>query len=276
MPLDLSPLWISLKTAIAATLLATILGIAIAQWRVRYRGRWGWLVDGILTLPLVLPPVVLGFGLLLLFGRNSPVGWGLRAIGFQFVFSWPALIVAATLVGLPLVYRTLLTAFTQVSPDMIAAAQLLGASPGRIFWQVLLPLSWPGVLAGMVLAFARSLGEFGATVMVAGSIPGRTVTIPIQIFLAAESGAMVQAAVWVGVAIAVALVAIALLNWLPSAQQINGAKLIFHWAQILTQPLQTRAPLNKGGWGDPQKVSPPSEISDLGREGRDPPSVPPC
>ena len=191
-------------------------------------------MDGVLTLPLVLPPVVLGFGLLLLFGRNSPVGWGLRAIGFQFVFSWPALIVAATLVGLPLVYRTLLTAFTQVSPDMIAAAQLLGASPGRIFWQVLLPLSWPGVLAGMVLAFARSLGEFGATVMVAGSIPGRTVTIPIQIFLAAESGAMVQAAVWVGVAIAVALVAIALLNWLPSAQQINGAKLIFHCTQLLT------------------------------------------
>ena len=99
--MDISPLWISLKTAITATCLATILGIAIAQWRVRYRGRWGWLVDGILTLPLVLPPVVLGFGLLSLFGRNSPVGWGLRAIGIQFVFSWPALIVAATLVGIP-------------------------------------------------------------------------------------------------------------------------------------------------------------------------------
>ena len=234
MPLDFSPLWISLKTAIAATVLATVVGIAIAQWRVRYRGRWGWLVDGVLTLPLVLPPVVLGFGLLLLFGRNSPVGWSLRAIGVQFIFSWPALVTAATLVGLPLVYRTVLTAFSQVNPDMIAAARLLGASQGRIFWQVLLPLSWPSVLAGMVLAFARSLGEFGATVMVAGSIPGRTVTIPIQIFLAAESGAMVQAAVWVGVAIAVALVAIALLNWLPSAQQINGAKLIFHCTQLLT------------------------------------------
>ena len=233
MELDFSPLWISLKTAIAATVLATVLGIAIAQWRVRYQGKRGWLVDGVMTLPLVLPPVVLGFGLLLVFGRNSPVGMALRSLGIRLIFSFPALVIAATLVALPLVYRTVLTAFAQVDPEMIAVAQILGASQGRIFWQLLLPLSWPGILAGMVLAFARSLGEFGATVMVAGSIPGRTVTIPIQIFLAAESGAMEQASIWVGVAIAVALGAIALLNWLPSAQRLAGAKLIIHGIQGL-------------------------------------------
>ncbi|MEM6501619.1 MAG: molybdate ABC transporter permease subunit [Cyanobacteria bacterium P01_C01_bin.89] len=223
----ISPLWISLKTAIAATVIATVVSIAIAQWRVRYHGWWGWLVDGVMTLPLVLPPVVLGFGLLVLFGRNGPAGAALRALGIQFIFAFPALVTAATVVAVPLVYRTTLTAFQQVDPELIAVARIAGASWGRIFWTLLLPLSWPGVMAGVVLAFARSLGEFGATIMVAGSIPGRTVTIPIQIFLAAESGAMNIALTWVGVAIIVALGAIAVLHWLPGAQRLSGAKLIF-------------------------------------------------
>ncbi|MEM9772009.1 MAG: molybdate ABC transporter permease subunit, partial [Cyanobacteria bacterium P01_D01_bin.73] len=231
--MDISPLWISLKTAIAATGLATVIGIAIAQWRVRYRGRWGWVVDGALTLPLVLPPVVVGFGLLLIFGRNSPVGWALRSLGVRFIFSWPALVSAATLVALPLVYRTVVTAFEQVDAEAIAGARTLGASEAQIFWQVLLPLAWPGVLAGMVLAFARSLGEFGATVMVAGSIPGRTVTIPIQIFLAAESGMTAVAIAWVAVAITVAVGAIALLNWLPGARRLAGAKWLYQQTQWL-------------------------------------------
>ena len=123
-PFDSSPLWISLKTAIAATVIATVIAIAIAQWRVRYQGKGVVVVDGILTLPLVLPPVVLGFGLLVLLGRNGPIGGLLRSLGIQVIFAFPALVIAATVVAVPLVYRTVLTAFQQVDPELIAVARI--------------------------------------------------------------------------------------------------------------------------------------------------------
>lgn len=213
MPEDLSPLWISLKTAFVATVLASVLGILVARWMMTYRGKARGVIDGVLTLPLVLPPTVVGFLLLLLFGKNSPVGQFLDQIGISIIFTWTAAVIASTVVAFPLMYKTVLGSFEQVDLTLISSARTLGASEWRIFWQILLPLAWPGVLAGTVLAFARALGEFGATLMVGGSIPGVTQTIPVAIFFAAEAGRMGVALAWVLLMIAVSLVVIAGINY---------------------------------------------------------------
>lgn len=208
----MSPLWISLKTALTATALAFLLGVAAARWMMGYRGpAWG-LIDGLLILPLVLPPTVVGFLLLLLVGRNGPIGQLLQLWDLSLVFTWGATVLAATVVAFPLMYKIVLSAFEQVEPDLLNCARTLGASEWQIFWQILLPLSSPGVAAGIILAFARALGEFGATLMVAGSIPGVTQTIPIVIFFAAEAGRMGEALNWVLLIIAVSLGAIAAIH----------------------------------------------------------------
>lgn len=170
-------------------------------------------IDGILTLPLVLPPTVVGFFLLLIFGRRSFTGHMLEKIGVTVVFSWPATVIAATVVAFPLMYRTSLGALEQVNPTLLQAARTLGASEWAVFRRVQLPLAGPGVLAGTVLAFARAMGEFGATLMLAGNIPGRTQTMPIAIFSAAESGDMRGALVWVGLIVALSLAIIRLLHY---------------------------------------------------------------
>ncbi|NER52367.1 MAG: molybdate ABC transporter permease subunit [Symploca sp. SIO1A3] len=188
MPLELSPLWISLKTATVATIFAFLAGIMVAGWMFGYRGKGKGLMDGLFTLPLVLPPTVVGFLLLLLLGKNSPLGQLLYQWEITLIFSWPAAVIAATVVAFPLMYKTVLGAFEQVNRDLINCARTLGASEWRIFLEVLLPLAWPGVIAGTILTFARALGEFGATLMLAGSIPGKTQTMPIAIFFAAEAG----------------------------------------------------------------------------------------
>jgi molybdate transport system permease protein len=169
-------------------------------------------IDGVLTLPLVLPPTVVGFFLLLLLGRRSLVGHALEQIGITIVFSWPATVIAATVVAFPLMYRTTLGAFEQVNPNLLDAARTLGASEQAVFRRVLLPLAAPGVIAGTVLAFARALGEFGATLMLAGNIPGRTQTMPIAIFSAVEGGDMRVAFLWVGLIVLLSLAIIRLLN----------------------------------------------------------------
>jgi molybdate transport system permease protein len=155
---------------------------------------------------------VIGFLLLLLLGKNSPVGQWLDHLGITLIFTWTATAIAATLVALPLMYKTVLSAFEQVDLTLVSSARTLGASEWRIFWQVLVPLAWPGILAGTVLAFARALGEFGATLMVGGSIPGVTQTIPIAIFFAAEAGRMGVALAWVLLMIVMSLVVIAGIN----------------------------------------------------------------
>ncbi len=208
----MSPFWISLKTAAAATTVTFVLGIAAARALAGWQNRARGLVDGILTLPLVLPPTVVGFFLLLIFGRQSAVGRALESIGVTIVFSWPATVIAAAVVAFPLMYRTALGAFEQVSPDLLGAARTLGAGEWRIFCRVLLPLARPGVMAGTVLAFARALGEFGATLMLAGNIPGRTQTMPIAIFFAAEGGDLHRAALWVLATAALSLASIAALH----------------------------------------------------------------
>jgi len=196
MPFDLSPLWISLKTAIVATLITFFLGIAAARWIVGYHGKGKGIIEGILISPLVLPPTVIGFLLLLLLGRNSPIGQLLHHLGITIIFSWSATVIAAVVVAFPLMYRSAVGAFEQIDLSVIDAAQTLGASEWVIFWRVMLPLARPGIVAGTILAFARALGEFGATLMLAGNIPGETQTIPVAIFFATEAGEMHQSLVW--------------------------------------------------------------------------------
>lgn len=211
-PLDLSPLYISLATTCAATVATFFAGMLAARLMLEARGSLRAWIDGLLTLPLVLPPTVVGFFLLMLFGRRSLVGHALEHIGVQVVFSWPATVIAATVVAFPLMYRTTLGAFDQVNPTLLEAARTLGASEWIVFRRVLLPLAAPGVIAGTVLSFARALGEFGATLMLAGNIPGRTQTMPIAIFSAVESGDDRAALLWVGLIVVLSLAIIRLLN----------------------------------------------------------------
>ena len=215
MPLafDPSPLIISIATTCTATIATFFLGLFGARAMYEVRGPLRAWIDGVLTLPLVLPPTVVGFFLLLLFGRRSFTGQLLEKIGVTIVFSWPATVIAATVVAFPLMYRTSLGALEQVNPTLLQAARTLGASEWVVFRRVQLPLAGPGVLAGTVLAFARAMGEFGATLMLAGNIPGRTQTMPIAIFSAAESGDMRGALLWVVLIVALSLAIIRLLHY---------------------------------------------------------------
>jgi molybdate transport system permease protein len=241
MEFDFSPLWISVKTALLATIFAFFLGIAAAYWMFWHQGKGRGLIDSILTLPLVLPPTVVGFVLLLLLGRNSPIGQLLKQLGINLIFTWSATVIAATVVAFPLMYKTALGSLEQVDPDLSRVARTLGATERRIFWQVLLPLAYPGVVAGTILAFARALGEFGATLMLAGSVPGKTQTIPIAIFVAAQAGEMGQALGWVLIMIAIALAVITSLNSWSTSQSYsnkgNTAVARLFDCLILGQPL---------------------------------------
>lgn len=209
---DLSPLFISLKTSVTATALAGVLGVAAAWGVYRLTGLKRSVIDGLCTLPLVLPPTVLGFFLLVIFGKNSPIGQTLLAIGIRIVFSWEATVIAATIVAFPLVYRTTRSAFEQVDRTITDAARTLGLRETAIFFKVLIPLAWPGILGGTILGFARALGEFGATLMIAGNIPGRTQTIPVAIYFAAEGGKMNTALQWVLIIVSISFSAIFLMN----------------------------------------------------------------
>lgn len=209
---DPSPFLISLATTAVATIFTFFLGLFAARAIYASRSQLRPWIDGLLTLPLVLPPTVVGFLLLLLFGRESPIGRLLAHLSITIVFSWPATVIAATVIAFPLMYRTALGAFEQVNPTLLDAARTLGASEGRIFRRVLLPLAAPGVLAGTVLAFARAMGEFGATLMLAGDIPGRTQTMPIAIYSAAERNDMRAATLWVVLIITLSFAIIRLLH----------------------------------------------------------------
>jgi molybdate transport system permease protein len=205
----LSPLWISLRTVATATVITFFLGIAAARWMRRYEGRWKNLIDGVFILPLVLPPTIVGFGLLLLFGKNGPIGGLLSLINATVVFSWPATVISAAVMSFPLMYMAARGAFEQVDGDIEDAARTLGASEWRVFWSVTLPLAWPGVAAGTVLSLARSLGEFGATLMLAGNIPGRTATIPVAIYFLIQGGDFNQALILVGITLVIAFASLA-------------------------------------------------------------------
>ena len=209
----LLPLWISLKTVAAATVITFFLGIAVARWMSRYQGRAKHIIDGLFILPMVLPPTVVGVGLLLLFGKNGPLGQLLLTLGTTIVFSWPATVITAIVVSFPLMYMTARGAFEQVELNIEDAARTLGASEWKVFWTVTIPLAWPGIAAGLVLAFARSLGEFGATLMLAGNIPGKTATIPVALYFAYQSGDMKQTLILVFITLAFAFSSLAVLAY---------------------------------------------------------------
>lgn len=205
MNFDFSPALISIKVTLIATAVVFCIGIAIAWRMANYRGRWQGLLDSVLTLPLVLPPTVVGFGLLLLIGKRGPIGCFFRIFDVNIVFSWYAAVLAATVVSFPLMYKTAKAAFEQVDANILDAARTLGVSEWELFWKITVPMAWPGIAAATTLSFARSLGEFGATLMVAGSIPGKTATIPIAIYFATSGGDMRAALIWVIIIFAISL-----------------------------------------------------------------------
>lgn len=209
--MDLSPLIISLKTALLSTVLTFIIGIYAARFVMKIRHFRG-VIDGIFTLPMVLPPTVVGFFLILILGKNSLIGGLLSMINITLIFSWGATVVSATVVSFPLMYRTTIGAFEQLDRNLIYAGRTLGMSERKIFYSVILPNSWPGVAAGTVLAFARALGEFGATMMIAGNIPGRTQTISTAIYTAVLSGDRTVAYQWSAVVVGISFIGMILLN----------------------------------------------------------------
>lgn len=211
---NLSPLLLSFKTAAIATIIVFIIGVFLARVLARNSFYGKSAVEAIILLPLVLPPTVVGFGLLYLFGKNGFLGkllidW----FDFQVVFSWYAVIIAAVVVSFPLMYQSAAAAFQKYEPNIEYAAYTMGASKWKVFWTISFPLAWPGLLAGLVLSFARALGEFGATLMLAGYIPNVTDTIPLAIYFAVESGNMEMATFWVVIIIALGFSAILWLNW---------------------------------------------------------------
>lgn len=221
--MDFSQLWISLKTAFLATIITSIIGIFISYEMANYKGRGRGLIDGVFTLPLILPPTVIGFFLLLICGKNGFVGKIFMSFNKNIIFSWSATVIAATVVAFPMMYRTCRSAFEQIDKNMISAARTLGLSETKIFFKIAIPLAWPGIIGGLVLSFARALGEFGATLMIAGNIPGKTQTMPVAIFFAVEGGDMNKAMLWVLIIVAISFIMIFLLNyWCDTQQKLIG------------------------------------------------------
>ncbi|MGP4107822.1 molybdate ABC transporter permease subunit [Virgibacillus sp. L01] len=212
--MDYTPLFLSLKIASIATAVVAIFGIFLARFISRNRFLGKRILESLLMLPLVLPPTVVGFGLLYLFGKNGPIGsLLLNLFDFQIVFTWFGAVIAAIVVSFPLMYQSAAASFQNYDPNIENAAFTMGASSWRVFWTVTFPLAWPGLLAGLVLTFARALGEFGATLMIAGYIPNQTETIPLAIYFAVDSGNMNEALFWVIGIVAVGFTAILWLNW---------------------------------------------------------------
>jgi molybdate transport system permease protein len=200
--------------AAAATLLIVPFGIAAALALARYQGPGKGAIETVLALPLVLPPTAVGLLLLELLGRRGVLGGFLSRQGVEIVFTWKAVLLAMAVMSFPLLVRSARTAFEEVDPKLVGLARTLGCSPGAAFFRVTLPLAWRGVLAGVVLAFARALGEFGATVMIAGNIPGRTRTLALAIFHDNQIGRDDRALVLVGVTVVVAFAALWTTEWL--------------------------------------------------------------
>lgn len=190
-----SPLWISIKTASLSILITFFLGLLAARWIISLKNeKLKAALDGLLTLPMVLPPTVAGFFLLYLFGVQRPIGqFLLDFFSLKIVFSWGATVLAAVVISFPLMYRSARGAFEQVDDTYLHAARTLGLSEWRIFWRILFPLALPGILSGGILAFARGLGEFGATAMIAGNIAGKTRTLPLSIYSYVAAGKMSEA-----------------------------------------------------------------------------------
>ncbi len=210
---ELGVVFFTLRIAALGTLLILPLGVALAFALSRYQGPGKSAIETLLSLPLVLPPTAVGIVLLELLARRSPIGARLEALGLDVVFTWKAVLLATMVMSLPLLVRSARTAFEEVDPRFVGLARTLGCGPLGAFFRVILPLAWRGVLAGAVLAFARALGEFGATVMVAGNIPGRTRTLALAIFHDNQIGRDDRALVLAGVTAVLAFAALWTAEW---------------------------------------------------------------
>ncbi|MDR6212477.1 molybdate ABC transporter permease subunit [Paracidovorax wautersii] len=204
----LAPLWLTLKIALLATLIAGVVGIALGWWMSQRRFAGKDAVDALLMLPMVLPPTVLGYYLIVVIGRNGVIGKYLDSwFGINLMFTWQGAVIAAALVSLPLIYKAARAAFEDVDGRFLHAARTLGAGEFEIFLRVTLPLAVRGIAAGLMLAFARAMGEFGATLMIAGNLPGKTQTLSIAIYDAVQAGNDAQA-LWLTLVISVVCVVI--------------------------------------------------------------------
>lgn len=213
--MDISPIIISLKTASVSMILTFLLGIFIARFIVNIKNeKLKMILDGILTLPLVLPPTVIGFFLLMIFGVNRPLGkFLLEFLGVKIVFSWYATVIASVVIAFPLMYRSARGAFEQVDKNLIMAARTLRMSERKIFWKVIMPMALPGVASGGILAFARGLGEFGATAMIAGNIANKTRTLPLAIYSEVAAGNMDFAMDYVLIVTVISFIIVILTNY---------------------------------------------------------------
>jgi molybdate transport system permease protein len=208
-----APIVLSLKVAVAATVVTFLAGLGLARLfttrRVPLRSAW----EALLLLPLVFPPTLTGYLLLLLFGNRGLLGSVLTRVGLPVVFTWAAAVIASFIVSLPLMYQNCKAALLAVEPQYAQAARTLGVSEGRIFRRITLPIAAPGILSGTALSFARALGEFGATLMVAGNIPGRTQTIPLALYSAVEGGRTTEANILLGVTVVLSFALVAVVGW---------------------------------------------------------------
>jgi len=190
---DLFPVWLSLRVSVTATALTLVAGVPLAWLLARRRFPGRQVLEAAVVLPLVLPPTVLGYYLLLAVGRRGPIGRALAVAGLELAFTWGAAVLAASVGSIALVIKSAQAGFETVDPQLEQAARTLGRSEWAVFWRVTLPLAWRSVLAGAVLAFCRALGEFGITLMVAGNIPGRTQTLPLAIYDRVQAAQMDEA-----------------------------------------------------------------------------------
>lgn len=220
--LDWSPLFISLKTGIVATFISFFLGIYAARKVVKTTPGKKAVIDGILTLPMVLPPTVAGFFLLLIFSKRRPFGIFLyETFDIKVVQSWLGCIIAATVIAFPLMYRNARAAFEQLDVNLIYAGRTLGMSDIRIFWKVVIPSAGPGIASGTILTFARALGEYGATSMLAGNIPGKTGTISQKIAMVIQDGDYATAGVWVAIVMLITFLVIFSMNFISGTKMKN-------------------------------------------------------
>ena len=220
--LDWSPLFISIKTGIVATIFSFFLGIYAARKVVKTTPGKKAIIDGILTLPMVLPPTVAGFFLLLIFSRRRPFGIFLfENFGIKVVQTWLGCIIAATVISFPLMYRNARAAMEQIDVNLIYAGRTLGMSDTEIFWKVVIPTAGPGIASGTILTFARALGEYEATSMLAGNIPGKTGTISQKIAMVIQDGDYMTAGVWVAIVMVIAFLVIFLMNLISGKKMKN-------------------------------------------------------
>ena len=220
--LDWSPLIISLKTGVVATVISFFLGLLAARWVVKLSYRVKAVVDGILTLPMVLPPTVAGFILLLVFSRRRPIGIFLdQQLDIQVVHTWLGCIIAATVIAFPLMYRNARAAFEQIDANLVYAGRTLGMRETEIFWRIVVPTAGPGIASGTILTFARAMGEYGATSMLAGNIPGKTGTVSQRIAMVIQDGDYAIAGFWVVIVLLIAFVIIFLVNWITGRKMKN-------------------------------------------------------